>query len=133
MQRRVIRECHRVLAPGGRLLMCEASADGFEALNALRRECGLTIIPETSTDNISAIRFNEREVDGYVHDVGFRSVAKQGFSQFFIISRVLHPLLVQPLSPRFGAPINALARTIQSHLPLEPGIGSNVLWVLEKP
>jgi SAM-dependent methyltransferase len=131
-QLRVIRECHRALKPGGRLLMCEASAEGFEALNRLREACGLDAIPETGVDNVSAIRFREREIEEHVRQVGFRASEKLGFSQYFITSRVLHPLLVKPLPPRFDSPINRLARDIQANLPMHPGFGSNVLWVLEK-
>src|SRR4030095_13230537 len=38
-----------------------------------------------------------------------------------------------PEPPRFDAPINDLARQLQLHAPMLPGIGSNALWVLEKP
>jgi SAM-dependent methyltransferase len=131
-QLRVIRECHRALKPGGRLLMCEASAEGFETLNRLREACGLEAIPETGVDNVSAIRFREREIEEHVRQVGFHASEKRGFSQYFITSRVLHPLLVKPLPPRFDSPINRLARDIQANLPMHPGFGSNVLWVLEK-
>jgi len=133
VQRAVIADCFRVLRPGGRLLMCEASDDAFNALNRLRVATGLPAIPGTSTDNVSAMRFDDAEVEGFAREVGFRLADKLGFSSYFVISRVLHPLLVSPLSPRFGAPINRLARIIQSHLPFAPGFGSNVLWVLEKP
>ncbi len=133
VQQSVVQDCFRVLRRGGRLLMCEASSSGFAALNELRVACGLAAIEETSTDNVSAMRFADEQIEDFASAVGFRLLSRLGFSQYFIISRVLHPLLVQPLPPRFAAPINALARQIQLHLPLDPGIGSNVLWVLEKP
>jgi hypothetical protein len=41
--------------------------------------------------------------------------------------------LVAPLQPRFDASLNKLARDIQKHLRMTPGIGSNTLWVCEKP
>jgi hypothetical protein len=37
---------------------------------------------------------------------------------------------VAPQSPRFDAPINALAMHIQTHA--EPGYGGNMLWVCDK-
>jgi len=46
---------------------------------------------------------------------------------------VLHPLLVSPQKPRYDARINDLARKIQMHTPKDSGLGSNVLWVYEKP
>ena len=133
-QKGILREIERVLAPGGRLLMCELSQDGFRRLNDLRQACGLAIIPETSADNLSSNRFVDEEIKTFVtEELGLRLCAKEGASDYFLISRVLHPLLVAPTKPRFDAPINELARRIQLALPFQPGFGSNVLWVLEKP
>jgi ubiquinone/menaquinone biosynthesis C-methylase UbiE len=133
VQRQVLQEIHRVLRPGGRLLMCEGSATGFDALNDIRSEMGLPVIPATSQENVSAIRFDDAELERYVTDeVGFELVDKVGFSTFFLVARVLHPLLVAPDPPKFDAPINDLARQIQERAPMLPGYGSNSLWVLEK-
>jgi ubiquinone/menaquinone biosynthesis C-methylase UbiE len=133
VQLQVMDEIHRVLRPGGRLLMCEGSATGFEALNRVRAALGLSMIPATSAENVSAIRFEDAEIERYaVNKLGFELVEKHGFSTFFLIARVLHPLLVAPDSPRFDAPINDFARQIQEHAPMAPGFGSNHLWVLEK-
>jgi demethylmenaquinone methyltransferase/2-methoxy-6-polyprenyl-1,4-benzoquinol methylase len=133
VQLRVLGEIHRVLRPGGRLLMCEGSATGFEALNGMRAALGLPVIPATSAENVSAIRFDDADIERYaVNELGFELVDKNGFSTFFLIARVLHPLLVAPDSPRFDAPINDFARQIQEHAPMDPGFGSNNLWVLQK-
>ncbi len=133
-QRNEIREIFRVLRPGGRLLMCEGSREGFLALNRLRVSIGLEAIAETSADNVSSMRFDDSAIETFVADeVGFEMIAKSGFSTFFTISRALYPRLISPQRPEFGARINTLARAIQAHAPMLPGIGSNVLWVLEKP
>jgi SAM-dependent methyltransferase len=133
-QRRVIRDAYRAIMPGGLLLMCEGSLEGHRELNRLRQALELDAIPETSADNISAIRFEDEEIEAFVRsDVGFELLDKQGFSTFFAISRVLHPILVAPQAPRFSARINVLARAIQLQLPFKPGVGSNVLWILQKP
>jgi len=84
------------LRPGGVLLMGEGSEEGFESLNDLRVRLGLPAIPSTSADNVSAIRFREAEMEVAVARRGFSLDAKKGFSQFFTITRVLHPLLVLP-------------------------------------
>lgn len=134
VQRQVVREIQRVLRPGGRLLMCEGSDTGFHALNDVRSALGLDVIPATSPENVSAIRFDDASLERFVTDeVGFRIVDKIGFSTFFLIARVLHPLLVAPERPKFDARINDLARQIQERTPMLPGYGSNSLWVLEKP
>jgi ubiquinone/menaquinone biosynthesis C-methylase UbiE len=133
VQLQVLGEINRVLSPGGRLLMCEGSATSFEALNGMRAALGLSVIPATSAENVSAIRFDDAEIERYaVNELGFELVEKKGFSTFFLIARVLHPLLVAPASPRFDAPINDFARQIQEHAPMDPGFGSNNLWVLQK-
>ena len=132
-QHSVIGDIFRVLRPGGRALICEGSETGFERLNDLRDKVGLSRIPATSADNISAIRLNDTSFEQYCEKIGFRLLRKCGYSLFFLITRVLHPLLVAPASPRFDAEINNLARTMQSHSPFEAGYGGNELWVLEKP
>ena len=133
-QRSVIKDIFRILKPGGQLLMCEGSLDGFRALNDLRRSVALEEIAATSADNVSSNRFDDKSIERFItEDVGFLLAAKLGFSLFFAVSRVLYPALIAPQRPSFGARINELARSIQQQSPFAPGLGSNVLWVLEKP
>lgn len=133
VQMQVIKEAYRILSSKGKLLMCEGSADGFNALNNLRKSVGLTRIPDSSKDNVSAIRMNDGKFESCTEkDIGFKLKNKLGYSNFFIISRVLHPLMCAPLSPRFDSKINMFARQIQENSPYEAGYGGNVLWVFEK-
>ncbi len=132
-QEAALHDIYRVLRPRGRLLMCEAAEDGFNALNTLRESVGLSTIPATSADNISAIRIKDSNMEEFlVNKVGFSLVQKLGYSAYFVMTRVLHPLLVSPQRPRFDAKINDLAAKIQDNMPFQPGYGSNTLWVLEK-
>ena len=117
---------------GGRLLMCEGSADGFEGLNDLRDAVGLERIPATCRENVSAVRFDDAEVETRLDGLGFDLIAKEGFSTYFMLTRVLHPLLVAPSAPRFDARINDESRRLQLHTPFAPGYGGSVLWVCEK-
>jgi len=132
-QQLVIREARRAIRPGGQLVMCEGSMEGFRALNRVRAAMGLAEIVERSGENASAIRFEDSDLEAYCASLGFRLVAKLGFHEYFVLSRLLHPLLVAPQPPRFGARINDLARQIQRHLPMQPDLGSNVVWVFETP
>jgi ubiquinone/menaquinone biosynthesis C-methylase UbiE len=127
-----IRAIARVLAPGGRLLMCEGSEDGFERLNDLRAAVGLDRVPATSRENVSAVRFRDDDIERELEAIGLTVERKAGFSLFFTIARVLHPLLVAPAAPRFDAPINDLARLLQTHVPAAPGYGNAALWVCRK-
>lgn len=131
-QRDYLKQIHRVLAKNGIFLMCEGSMEGFRGLNALRISVGLEPTAETSTDNLSAIRFEDREVEDFVVSLGFKLERKEGFSAFFAMSRALHPALIAPESPKFDAKINDLARALQMQMPFSPGVGSNVLWTLRK-
>jgi len=132
-QQQVIRDIFRALRPGGMFLMCEGSEDGHEGLNRLREQVGLAVIPRNRADNISARRFHDAEIERFAtKDVGFKLTCKLGYSSYFLIARVLHPLLVHPQEPRFDAKINEFAMRIQQHTAFSPGYGSNVLWVFEK-
>jgi SAM-dependent methyltransferase len=131
-QRGAIREIHRTLMAGGRFLMCEGAMGGFNALNEVRAAVGLSRIPATGRDNPSSVRFQDAELEAFAEGLGFRLLNKVGFSTYFLIARVLHPLLVAPQSPRFNARINDLAKLIQQHTARAPGYGSNVLWIFER-
>lgn len=132
-QKNALREIYRVLQKRGRLLMCEGTISGFKALNDIRVMVGLEAIQETSADNISANRIDDKVFKEYLSsELGFKLQDIFGFSNYFIISRVLHPLMVSPLKPRFDSKYNEIAKLIQENLDLEPGYGSNVLWLLEK-
>lgn len=131
-QYQIIGEILRALKPGGRYLMCEGSATGFEALNELRATVGLSRIPATSAENLSSLRFVDDEIETFVSDTGFKIIEKEGFNLYFIISRVVNPLLVAPDAPKFNAPINEIAGMLQALQPMQSGLGSNTLWVLEK-
>jgi SAM-dependent methyltransferase len=132
VQKSTIADIYRVLAPGGLFLMCEGSMEGLRGLNALRSGLGIEEILPSSADNISSLRFEDKEIEAHAESLGFELLAKEGFSFFFAVSRALHPAMIKPRKPQFAARINDLAREIQEMLPFEPGVGSNVLWVLRK-
>ncbi|UCC43552.1 MAG: methyltransferase domain-containing protein [Candidatus Zixiibacteriota bacterium] len=109
-------EVSRVLRPGGRYLMVEGTEDGLERLNELRLKVGLEAIPSVAPDNVSALKFREAELENEL-EKRFEIADRQYFGTYYLISRVVHPLLVYPDSPRFEARINNVARQIAEHLP----------------
>ncbi len=124
-QYRTIREVHRVLRPGGVYLMVEGSEDGLRRLNEIRTAVGLEPIPSADADNVSALKFDEEELLGEIRPL-FDVEKVQYFGTYYLISRVVHPLLVAPDAPRFDAPINAIARRVAEVLPDTGRIGHYV-------
>lgn len=133
-QERMLHEIARVLAPGGHVIMCEASSEGFTGLNEARAALGLATIAERSADNVTVIRFEDDEIEHWIPEhLGLEFADKLGFSEYFLVSRVVHPALVAPHGPRWEAPINAIARRLQEALPLRPGRGANTVWMFTRP
>lgn len=132
-QEKIMTEAYRVLKKEGKLLLCEAFDDSFHQLNVLRESVGLDKIEENTNANFTTIRLKEKEIQQFLEkELGFKYFKKSGYSNYFIISRVLHPLLVHPESPKFSAKINHYAKIIQEKLPFDTGIGTNSLWVYKK-
>lgn len=129
----VLREIHRVLKPGGLYIMVEGSLDGLENLNKMREKVGLKAIPNRSEDNLSAIKFRESDLEATLAPL-FRVRDKRRWGAYYLISRVVHPLLVAPEEPRYAAPINAVARAVQSAMNggATPPIGHVVGYTLIK-
>jgi ubiquinone/menaquinone biosynthesis C-methylase UbiE len=111
-----IREIHRILRPGGVYLMVEGTENGLGRLNHVRLQVGLPIIPSVSEDNVSALKFDEEEITTFLEGL-FAVEHRQFFGTYYLISRVVHPLLVHPEKPRFDAKINAIARQVADLLP----------------
>jgi 2-polyprenyl-3-methyl-5-hydroxy-6-metoxy-1,4-benzoquinol methylase len=94
-----LRQCARVLRPGGLLLLSEATLQGWRRLNALRREWGLDEVPMPSfnryidEDALLAAATPELEP---VRVVNFSST-------YFVGTRVLKPLLIEALGGRIEA------------------------------
>ena len=93
-----IRECARVLRPGGLLLLSEATLQGWRSLNEMRSEWGLSEIPMPGfntyldEDQLAAAVRPDLEL---VEIVNFAST-------YFVMSRVIKPLLADAT----GAPID---------------------------
>lgn len=130
-QHDVILEVHRVLREGGIYIMVEGTHNGLRQLNELRVSVGLQPIPDRAEDNVSSLKFEEEEIEGFLSKY-FKIAKKQHFGMYYLISRVVHPLLVFPDAPKFDAKINEVARVIALNHPDYNNMGHVVGFVLEK-
>jgi ubiquinone/menaquinone biosynthesis C-methylase UbiE len=121
-QWRTIREVHRVLKAGGQYLLVEGTEDGLERLNDLRAKMGLEPIPSVSAENASSLKFREAELETVLAPL-FVIAKKHYFGLYYLISRVVHPLLAAPENPKFDSKINAIARQLSGVLPFDAELG----------
>jgi ubiquinone/menaquinone biosynthesis C-methylase UbiE len=123
-----LRECARVLKPGGVLLLSEATLQGWRNLNAFRNEWGLPNIP------IPPFNYYVDE-DKLVKAVSkLRLLEIKNFSStYYVGTRVLKPLLIQAL----GAEINVANSNMHwnrwfAQLPSGGSYGTQKLFVFQK-
>jgi ubiquinone/menaquinone biosynthesis C-methylase UbiE len=128
-QAQALRECIRVLKPGGVLLLSEATLQGWERLNLLRREWGFEDIPMPA--------FNQ-----YLDEERLLSAARQELdlveisnfaSSYYVGTRVLKPLLARigGASIDVANPASEWNRWC-SQLPVAGDYGTQKLFVFRK-
>lgn len=126
-------EIARVLKPGGRYLMLEGSIQGLEKLNAVRQRFGLEAIPEADArSNWFSNKFDEPEMLREALKLFQAAESTQRFGMYYLISRVIHPLLVAPEAPKYDARINTIARQICEEYPDFEQMGHVALFVLRR-
>jgi SAM-dependent methyltransferase len=86
-----LRECARVLRQSGLLLMSEATVQGWERLNALRREWGLPDIPMPP---FNLYLDQERVVEAVSSELELEEISDFA-SSYYVATRFLKPLLAR--------------------------------------
>jgi ubiquinone/menaquinone biosynthesis C-methylase UbiE len=131
LQQQALRELHRVLKPGGTLVLLEGTFEGLERLNALRRQFGLDEIEPGGTERLLTLKFNESALLEFV-DPLYELLRVHRFGTYYLLTRIVQPLLVAPESPRYDHPLNEIAQRIAQVVPDFEGIGHLVGFVLRK-
>ncbi len=129
-QARGLRECARVLRPGGTFLLSEATLQGWGRLNKMRREWQLPDIPMPAFNNY----LNRDLVAQTLLAEGLEAVETVNFaSTYFVGTRILKPLLIRAL----GLTLNAADPNMEwnrwfAQLPACGDYGTQELMVFRK-
>lgn len=130
LQWKAMREISRVLKRGGRYLMLEGTLQGLRRLNEMRTAFGLDPVPEADPNyNWFSNKFDEEDMLRFARSLFSQLEHIQRFGMYYFISRVIHPLLVAPEQPQYGAAINSVARQICSKIPNYEDLGHVALFV----
>jgi len=124
-----LRECARVLKPGGLLLLSEATVQGWRRLNALRGEWGMEDIPMPPFNQYLDQDKVIAALDG---EATLRELSNFA-STYYVGTRVLKPLLAQAThAPVSVANPNAEWNRWFSQLPQAGDYGTQKLFVFQK-
>jgi ubiquinone/menaquinone biosynthesis C-methylase UbiE len=130
-QKQALVEVHRVLKPGGQLILMEGTFDGLERLNACRRKFGLSEIEADGRSRLFTLKFHEKELLDFCGGY-FDHKATKRFGMYYFLTRVVQPLLVAPEEPRYDHKLNEVAKRIAMEIPDLDGMGHLVGFVLQK-
>lgn len=133
LQWQAIQEIARVLKPGGKYLMLEGTIQGLERLNSTRIMFNLDPILDADPHyNWFSNKFDENEMI----PIALKSFEKleqiQRFGMYYLLSRIVHPLLVAPDQPKFDSKINEIAKIIANKIPNFEDIGHIALFIFKR-
>lgn len=130
-QKLALREIHRVLKPGGVLVLMEGTFEGLERLNAARTKVGLEPIAPDGRDRLITLKFHEDELLTFCRPF-FEHESTHRFGMYYFLTRLVQPLLVSPEKPSYDHKLNAVARELARYFPDFQGMGHLVAFVLTK-
>jgi ubiquinone/menaquinone biosynthesis C-methylase UbiE len=131
LQQQALTEIHRVLAPGGTLVLMEGTFDGLDRLNFFRRQFGLSEIDAGGRDRLLTLKFHERELLDFV-EPSYELLRIQRFGMYYFLTRIVQPLLVAPEPPDYAHPLNDIAKQIARVVPDFEHMGQLTGFVLRR-
>lgn len=128
-QARVIAAVQRRLAPGGVFLLLECLDQGRANLNRIREKAGLGPIAMPWHNTF----FDRDRLEDFLAGL-FTISAVRDFSLYYLVTRVMNPLLGLDHSDPWSKRLDEAGRRLQAMLGLEElkGYGPQVLYVLTK-
>jgi ubiquinone/menaquinone biosynthesis C-methylase UbiE len=131
LQQAALDELHRVLRPGGTLVLLEGTFDGLERLNFFRRQFGLDEIEADGRERLITLKFRESQLLDFVSP-RFELARVQRFGMYYFLTRIVQPLLVAPAAPSYDHRLNEVAKDIARVMPDLEHMGHLVGFVLRK-
>lgn len=130
-QQAALLEIHRVLKPGGVLVLMEGTFEGLDRLNAARAKVGLEPIAPDGRDRLITLKFHEEALVDFCRPF-YRHEATHRFGMYYFLTRVVQPLLVAPDPPSYDHKLNAVARQLARFFPDLDGMGHLVAFAFSR-
>jgi ubiquinone/menaquinone biosynthesis C-methylase UbiE len=130
-QKVALQEIHRVLKPGGVLVLMEGTFDGLDRLNNWRERFGLSLIDAAGRDRLLTLKFREKDLLAFT-DSYFETQRIQRWGMYYFLTRIVQPLLVFPDSPSYSHKLNEVAKIIAKQIPDLNELGHLVGFALKK-